>query len=219
MRTRTRAPRLGRVGVARPNPRRAPLDPSPWSSLAYGWRYAKWSCFAGGMGTTGDAREDERDAAAERASQSYQARARLTGCGFRTLGRSVGGVSLGRAGRSARYHRSGRVRPLNWRAGLARGPHRPVRTTNRGGSVRGHRVDRPDPGQGDGHDCWDLARDACAGGRAEFGESRRLSAGLAASRRWRSVDGEHGRSVTDAADEEVGCLSVYSAPRVRALAI
>ena len=78
------------------------------------------------------------------------------GSGFRTLGRSVGGVSLGRAGRSARHHRSGRVRPRNWRAGLAACPHRPVRATNRGNSIRGHRVDRTDPGQGDGLDCGDL---------------------------------------------------------------
>ena len=43
---------------------------------------------------------------------------------------------------------------FNRRASLARGPHRPVRATNRGNPIRGHRFDRPDPRQGDGHDCW-----------------------------------------------------------------
>jgi hypothetical protein len=154
-------PGLGRRGLvksgfARPNPRRASLDSSPRSSLANGWRCAKWRRFAGEMGTTSGYGEDERDAAAERTSQSHQSHTRPSGSAHRTLGRSVGGVSLGRAERSARYHRSGRVRPRNWRASLAAGPHRPVRATKRGNSIREHRVDRPDPGQGDGHDYWNL---------------------------------------------------------------
>ena len=68
--------------------------------------------------------------------------------------------------------------PGNWRACLAACPHRPVRATNRGNPIRGHRVDRPDPGQGDRQDCRDLARNACVGGRAGFGPSRGLSVGL-----------------------------------------
>jgi hypothetical protein len=93
---------------------------------------------------------------------------------------SVGRVSLRRAGRSARHHTSGQVRPLNRRASLARGPHWPVRSTNRGNPIRGHRFDRPDPRQGDGHDCEYLgvtspragAQDAATGALRRLGPRR-----------------------------------------------